>query len=209
MRHFLITFSCSCLIMALPISTANAQGGRGIGRDGQIVLEVLDALFNPPPPPQWPEVGAAAPLDVWNPNSSGSNMAGPGGQQWIIANPPNYYPPSNYYPPQSPQGWIQTNPQPQIVNRPPVVSARPVVTYNNQPITLRVPRGESEIVTYSINNRTYTMSPGFRQQFEYSRAWQISFDRGDGVNRSHSLRDGEYVFMKNRDGLWVLYQALN
>jgi hypothetical protein len=87
----------------------------------------------------------------------------------------------------------------------------PQIAYSNLPIGISMPYGESGLCSYSLSSGgqswNYTISSGRSQTFNEDRAWQITFDRGNGLGTStYALRPGEYRFRQSSRG-WELYRS--
>lgn len=87
----------------------------------------------------------------------------------------------------------------------------PQVVYSQQPIKISMPPAEAGLCAYVLSSGgqswNYTISPGKSQQFKEDRAWQVTYDRGNGYgHQTYSLKPGHYRFRQSSRG-WELYRS--
>ena len=69
------------------------------------------------------------------------------------------------------------------------------------------PKANAVGISYAVNNHSFTMEPGHRQQLPAGTAWKIRFNRGPDLgDATYSLSDGAYFFDPGEKG-WDLYRS--
>ena len=61
---------------------------------------------------------------------------------------------------------------------------RPIINFSGAPIKIVNPLGNRVALSYTLNGMTYTIQPGFSQEFAEDRDWAIDFSRGPNLGEA-------------------------
>ena len=91
-------------------------------------------------------------------------------------------------------------------------SARRTVTKSsekpadNKPILITYPDGAG-LMVYKLNDSSFTINAGDRQQFKNDRQWVVTFQRGGTHGTAkYAMTSGTYSFKKTTDKGWDLFR---
>jgi hypothetical protein len=74
-------------------------------------------------------------------------------------------------------------------------------------ITITNPPTNKETLSYTLDGNSYTIPPGYSQEFREDRAWVVQFSRGTNLAPArYGLQSGAYVFTSTGHG-WELYRS--
>lgn len=134
----------------------------------------------------------------WNSGGGGNwNNDWSGGTQHWHQQPQRQY----HYDYQPQQSWSYQQPQ----------YTPPQPVYSGLPIKISMPPTEAGLCAYVLTSGgetwNYTIAPGKSQLFNEDRAWQVTYDRGDGYGpQTYGLKPGHYRFRQSSRG-WELYRS--
>ena len=143
----------------------------------------------------------------FSPSYTTPNYVSPG-----YSSVPNGYLTPNYSTPGVLQGSsVVTSPPPANIGSSNVVNKIPIPNANQIPgmapqqgasIELRNPRESGGMITYSLNNYSYTIKPGEVQRLQTDRNWVIKFENGLGKSVAYRLEAGNYDFTVSPQTGW-------
>ena len=94
---------------------------------------------------------------------------------------------------------------PYVVARP--ILADPGANFSGGLIKIVNPAANQQSLSYTLNGNTYTIAPGYSQEFNEDRAWVVQFTRGANSELvQYGLQSGLYSFASTDHG-WELFRS--